>query len=564
MPTIKKIIEATKNREKRENEFYINETEAGEFGNITTPNLKLDRANLVLSPVDTMSPGNMRERVSEETMISPKNLASLNEMSTSQSNQFIPSYNDNMKQGMGGNNFSPHKTQGNIEGNDGFLLSSLPTSQKHKIMSSELEITGPGSTNSNASSKKSRDVSMSERSSSEESSKLGSQKSTDTLNLNAQVLQINESTENTGYGKLKRDYGSKNRTDAEFNELHEQIEGNNVGKLLQAEDEFLNFRKIVNPVLNIGDYEFSRTIGTGSFGRVRIARNPKSNQYYAVKILRKAEVVRARQVEHVNNERAVLAFCDSNFIVKLKGTCQDSINLYMFLEYIVGGELFSYLRKYKRFPSSVAKFYAAEVTLAFEYLHNFNIVYRDLKPENILIDANGHIKLTDMGFAKHVPATTWTLCGTPDYLAPEIIKAKGYGKAVDWYSLGILIFEMIAGYPPFYHKDHYILYERILGGRIHWPPKFDPLARHLVQKLTEHDLTRRFGNLKSGANDIKSHIWFQEVPWDKLERQEIAAPLVPAKRFVGDTGNFDRYPESYDDFGNNTAGDIFRSRFINF
>ncbi|OLY84852.1 cAMP-dependent protein kinase type 2 [Smittium mucronatum] len=316
--------------------------------------------------------------------------------------------------------------------------------------------------------------------------------------------------------------------------------------------------------IDIHNFSFFRTIGTGSFGRVKLSKNKSTGQYYAVKILRKSEVVRAKQVEHVINERAVLAFCDSPFVVKLLGTCQDSINLYMFLEYVIGGELFSYLRRYKKFPSPVAKFYAGEVALAFEYLHSYDLIYRDLKPENILIDINGHVKLTDLGFAKHVVDVTWTLCGTPDYLAPEIIQAKGYSKAVDWYSLGVLIFEMLAGYPPYYDRDHYKLYERILSGRVRWPSQFDPVARDLVEHLLTADLSSRYGNLKNGSKDIKNHPWFSEVNWCKLQNLEIAAPLIPARKSNGDTGNFDRYPESNDAYGDLTGTDVFGQKFTMF
>ncbi|OMJ27935.1 cAMP-dependent protein kinase type 3 [Smittium culicis] len=217
-----------------------------------------------------------------------------------------------------------------------------------------------------------------------------------------------------------------------------------------------------------------------------------------------------------------------------------------------------------KFPSPVAKFYAGEVALAFEYLHSFDLVYRDLKPENILLDSNGHIKLTDLGFAKYVTDVTWTLCGTPDYLAPEIIQAKGYGRAVDWYSLGVLIFEMIAGYPPYYDRDHYKLYERILSGRVRWPSQFDPIARDLVEKLITSDLSSRYGNLKNGSKDIKNHPWFQEVDWNKLARLEIAAPLIPAKKSGGDTGNFDRYPESHESYGDMSGSDVYGQKFIMF
>ncbi|KAI9503909.1 kinase-like domain-containing protein [Coemansia spiralis] len=316
--------------------------------------------------------------------------------------------------------------------------------------------------------------------------------------------------------------------------------------------------------VQLDSFEVFRTVGTGSFGRVRLVRDKQTGKYYAMKVLRKSHVVRAKQVEHVNSERRILAECNCPFIVYMLGTCQDRVNLYFFMEYVVGGELFTYLRRYHRFPPPVAKFYAAEVLLALEYMHARNIIWRDTKPENILLDSNGHVKLTDMGFAKKVVDRTWTLCGTPDYLAPEVIQAKGYGRSVDWWALGILIFEMIAGYPPFYDEDHYRLYEKILAGRIQWPPQFDPVARDLVSRLLTADLSRRLGNLHRGSADIKEHRWFAEVDWNRLAAREIPAPLIPPQKVEGDTSNFDKYPETAETYGDMTSEDPYADMFQDF
>ncbi|KAJ1899011.1 cAMP-dependent protein kinase catalytic subunit [Coemansia sp. IMI 209127] len=317
--------------------------------------------------------------------------------------------------------------------------------------------------------------------------------------------------------------------------------------------------------VQLGSFEIFRTVGTGSFGRVRLVRHKETGKYFAMKVLRKSHVVRAKQVEHVNSERRILAECNCPFIVYMLGTCQDQVNLYFFMEYVVGGELFTYLRRYHQFPSPVAKFYAAEVLLALEYMHARNIIWRDTKPENILLDSSGHVKLTDMGFAKKVEEDrTWTLCGTPDYLAPEVIQAKGYGRSVDWWALGVLIFEMIAGYPPFYDEDHYRLYEKIMAGRIQWPAQFDPVARDLVSRLLTADLSRRLGNLHRGSADIKDHRWFAEVDWNRLAAREIPAPLIPTQKVDGDTSNFDRYPETAETYGDMTSEDPYANLFPDF
>ena len=205
------------------------------------------------------------------------------------------------------------------------------------------------------------------------------------------------------------------------------------------------------------DFTIQRTLGTGSFGRVHLVQSKHNQRFYAVKVLKKQQVIKMKQVEHTNDERRMLQRVKHPFLVTLWGTFQDSKNLYMVMDFVEGGELFSLLRKsqvspiellyysksysmseymnsldVKRFPNPVAKFYAAEVTLALDYLHSMHIIYRDLKPENLLLDRHGHLKITDFGFAKEVPDITWTLCGTPDYLAPEVVASKGYNKSVDW------------------------------------------------------------------------------------------------------------------------------------
>ncbi|KAL9552847.1 hypothetical protein MBANPS3_003572 [Mucor bainieri] len=318
------------------------------------------------------------------------------------------------------------------------------------------------------------------------------------------------------------------------------------------------------PRLKLADFNMLRTLGTGSFGRVHLVQSRVNARYYAVKVLKKSEVVRLKQVEHTNNEKHILESVAHPFLVNMWGTFQDTVNLYMVMDYVPGGELFSVLRRSKRFPDHVAKFYAAEVILAIEYMHSKNVIYRDLKPENLLLDSQGHIKITDFGFAKHVPDITWTLCGTPDYLAPEIIQSKGYGRAVDWWSLGVLVFEMLAGYPPFYDDDHLKLYEKILAGRVKYPQYFIPNSKDLLKRLLTADLTKRYGNLKDGSEDIKRHVWFQGVDFNRVLARQIRPPYVPSIKGEGDASHFDRYPETDEQYGNEAAPDPFRNLFPDF
>ncbi|KAF9962733.1 hypothetical protein BGZ70_007941 [Mortierella alpina] len=316
------------------------------------------------------------------------------------------------------------------------------------------------------------------------------------------------------------------------------------------------------PQYGLSDFELLETLGTGTFGRVYLTKFRHDHSFYAMKVLKKTEVVRLKQVEHINSEKQILSQVHFPFIVNLFTTFQDDRNLYMLLEYVIGGELFSHLRKAGRFTNDMTRFYAAEIVLAIEYLHSRDIIYRDLKPENLLLDSSGHVKITDFGFAKRVEDRTWTLCGTPEYLAPEIIQSKGHGKAVDWWALGILIFEMLAGYPPFFDDNPFGIYEKILAGRIYFPAHIDPVAKDLVKKLLTADRTKRLGNLKDGSDDIKNHKWFRGVDWQGLLDRTVVAPIVPPYVHPGDTGNFEKYPEVQDD--ESSQGDPYRSLFMNF
>jgi len=297
---------------------------------------------------------------------------------------------------------------------------------------------------------------------------------------------------------------------------------------------------------NVADFELGKTLGTGSFGRVRFCTHKATGQHYAMKILKKSAIIRLKQVDHMNSEKAILKSIHHPLIVNLFGSFHDSRYLYLVLEYIVGGEFFTHLRRAGRFDNDTSCFYSAQIVCIFEYLHSKNIIYRDLKPENILLTADGYIKLTDFGFAKVIEYRTYTLCGTPEYIAPEVLLNKGHGKPVDWWTLGILTYEMIVGYPPFVDEDPMGIYQKILSGKIVFPKFFDKNAKVLVKKLLTADLGKRFGNLKNGVDDIKKCKWFSGsgFQWQQLLDKEVPAPYKPTVKSTTDTSNFEDYPDS--------------------
>jgi len=229
------------------------------------------------------------------------------------------------------------------------------------------------------------------------------------------------------------------------------------------------------------------------------------------------------------------------FIVKLHFAFQTKDKLYMILDYVNGGELFFHLKKEGRFAESRVKFYAAEITSAIAHLHSLGIVYRDLKPENILLDSGGHICITDFGLSKEIKEDegTHTFCGTPEYLAPEVLKGQGHGMGVDWWSLGTLIYEMLTGLPPFYSQNINIMYQKILNGELRFPSYVSPEAQSLLEGLLTRDVDKRLGSGAEGSNDVKKHPFFKDIDWDKLDRKVLEPPFKPKVKNNEDLSQID-------------------------
>jgi len=343
---------------------------------------------------------------------------------------------------------------------------------------------------------------------------------------------------------------------------------------------------------HIADFAMSHTLGKGTYGRVRLAESPgvkgkfggKPNYtpFFAIKILKKSEIIRLKQNEHVKAERDLLLNKVTHpFIVTVYGTYKDERNLFMIQEYVPGGEVLSQCRRdMSKLENDTTKFYAAQLVMALQYLHADNIVFRGLVPDNLLIEKTGYLKLVDFGFAKHVkpdadgnPGLTYTLCGTAEYLAPEIVNSKGHGKGADWWALGVVIYEMLAGYPPFYANSPFEIYQQILKAQPMYPSHFDlnlyegitPATGQaapgvppqqwasrtgLLTRLLQQDRAKRIGCLKNGAEDIKKHKWFRGLNWAALYNKNMPPPSgQPALSGDDDHTCFPTYPDSVEESG---------------
>lgn len=294
------------------------------------------------------------------------------------------------------------------------------------------------------------------------------------------------------------------------------------------------------------DFEILRLVGKGTFGQVYQVRKKDTRRIYAMKVLSKKVIVQKKEIAHTIGERDILvrtALADSNFIVGLKFSFQTPSDLYLVTDYMSGGELFWHLQKEGRFSEDRAKFYIAELIIALEHLHDNDIVYRDLKPENILLDANGHIALCDFGLSKanlSDNGTTNTFCGTTEYLAPEVLlDDKGYTKMVDFWSLGVLVFEMCCGWSPFYAEDVQQMYKNIAFGKVRFPKDaLSPEGRNFVKGLLNRNPKHRLG-ANGDARELRAHPFFNDVDWALLAAKAIPPPFKPVISSETDTSNFD-------------------------
>jgi len=291
--------------------------------------------------------------------------------------------------------------------------------------------------------------------------------------------------------------------------------------------------------VTVEDFTFLKVLGKGSFGKVVMVEKKNTGSIYAMKILRKDAIKKRNQKLHTKAERDILQNMDSPFIVQMHYAFQSATKLYLIMDFMNGGELFFHLRKERKFNQSRARFYAAEIILALEHLHSKGVIYRDLKPENILMDSEGHIKICDFGLSKQGvegEVKAYTFCGTPEYLAPEILKGIGHDKAVDYWSLGALLYEMLSGAPPFYSRDRNQMFKNILEKPVEMKGYFSSEASSLLSALLVVQPAKRLSN----PLEIKKHEFFRGVDWQKLAKKQLKPPFKPNVSNVKDLKYFDK------------------------
>ncbi|EGG23719.1 hypothetical protein DFA_05853 [Cavenderia fasciculata] len=336
-----------------------------------------------------------------------------------------------------------------------------------------------------------------------------------------------------------------------------------LGKMKQQQAAGGDGQKAKDKKVGVEDFDLLNVIGKGSFGKVMQVRKKDTGMIYAMKVLNKKNIIERNEMDHTRAERNILRKLVHPFLINLIYSFQTEDKLYFIMDFVNGGELFYHLQNEEKFDETRVRFYCAEIVCGLEYLHACGVIYRDLKPENILLTSDGHACLTDFGISKEgllsTDDRTATFCGTPEYLAPEILKGEKYGKAVDWWSFGTLMYEMLSGLPPFYSQDVRTMYSNIMNQKLGkrnkreisyiwltstnnnntlfvlFTPQFSPEARDFISLLLERDPAKRLKEAKVA----KAHPFFKGIDWDKCVRKELVPPFIPHVKGKNDTGQID-------------------------
>ncbi|XKL68757.1 hypothetical protein PGB90_006526 [Kerria lacca] len=318
---------------------------------------------------------------------------------------------------------------------------------------------------------------------------------------------------------------------------------------------FYRWNMKLSNTASLDDFTIMKTIGVGSFGHVFCSLYKKTKTPYAIKVLNKEQMVRMQQVDRV--QKQILQSVKNTFLIDLRFVFKTNSNLFLVMPLVKGGDLYTHMQMYSEFlrDERCIRFYAAQVILAFEYLHAMNIIYRDLKPENILLECDGYIRIADFGFAKFISTTnnkkalTKSFIGTPEYMAPEMListeRKKGYTFSVDWWSLGILVYELKTGNPPFLNDNLIQMFDHIIKGKYSTPKNFDETLSDLLKKMLHVRVNMRLGCGKLGSQEIKFHSWFSKVNWDAIRNKTETAYFVPncTSAYLVQMKNFFQYPE---------------------
>ncbi|WJX82335.1 Serine/threonine-protein kinase AtPK2/AtPK19 [Trifolium repens] len=326
-------------------------------------------------------------------------------------------------------------------------------------------------------------------------------------------------------------------------ETIEDIKESNTDNVIIEEslnDEDGNLMEIQR--VSIEDFEVLKVVGQGAFAKVYQVRKKGTSEIYAMKVMRKDKIMEKNHAEYMKAEREILTKIEHPFVVQLRYSFQTKYRLYLVLDFVNGGHLFFQLYHQGLFREDLARIYAAEIVSAVSHLHSKGIMHRDLKPENILMDADGHVMLTDFGLAKQFEESTRSnsMCGTLEYMAPEIILGKGHDKAADWWSVGILLFEMLTGKPPFCGGNREKIQQKIVKDKIKLPGYLSSEAHALLKGLLQKEASKRLGCGAKGIEEIKGHKWFKPINWKKLDAREIEPSFRPDVAGTHCVANFEK------------------------